>query len=185
MPPTPADPQRREPPQEDGTARDVREHEGEVQWRCRICDGWTPLEEPACRRCGAARTGFGVDAPAPVGAQEVDRLVALTILLPGLGHMRAGRAGTGVARAVVALAWLIGAVALGVGAVRSGAAPVAAVPLLLGAVAVWVASVRDVRVLADDGRRELLDARGLLWLVAGVTGLLALALLLDTLRLSG
>jgi hypothetical protein len=166
------------------TARDVREHEGGIEWRCPVCDGWSSLHATSCHRCGAARTGFGVDAPAPVEGRELERLVALTVLLPGLGHLRAGRVGTGLARAVVAFAWLVGAVVLGVGAVRSGAAPVAALPLLLGAVVVWVASVRDVRALAGPERRELLDARGLLWLVAAVTGLLAGALLLDTMRLA-
>jgi ribosomal protein L40E len=192
--PAPASP----PPERAGTAsrpdaapptgpreRDVRQRDGEVEWRCAVCDGWSPLRAATCRRCGAGRTGFGVDAPEPVAGEELQRLVVLTVLLPGLGHVRAGRVGTGAARAVIAVAWLVGALVLGVGALRTGAAPIAAVPLALGAAIVWVASVRDVRALGDGRGRELLDARGLLWLVAGVTGLLAVVLLLDTMRLTG
>jgi hypothetical protein len=111
--------------------------------------------------------------------------VLLTALLPGLGHLRAGRVGTGLARVVVASAWLLGAVVLAVGARRTSATPVAAVPLLLGAGAVWAASLRDVRRLGSGEGRELLDARGLLWLVAAVTGLLASVLLVDMMRLTG
>jgi hypothetical protein len=168
----------------DARERDVRERDGEVEWRCAVCEGWSPLEVPACRRCGAPRTGFGVDAPGPPAGEELGRLVLLTALLPGLGHLRAGRVGTGVARAVVTVAWLLGAVALGLGALRTSSAPVAAVPLLLGAAVVWVASLRDVRRLGSGEGRELLDARGLLWLVAAVTGLLASVLLVDMMRLS-
>jgi hypothetical protein len=173
------------PPRPATSDRDVRERDGEVEWRCAVCEGWSTLEAPACRRCGAPRSGFGVDAPGPVEGEELRRLVVLTALLPGLGHLRAGRVGTGVARAVVAVAWLSGAVVLGLGALRASSAPVAAAPLLLGAAVVWVASLRDVRRLAGGEGRELLDARGLLWLVAAVTGLLAVVLLVDMLRLTG
>jgi hypothetical protein len=165
--------------------RSVRERDGEVEWRCGTCDGWSPLVAPRCVGCGAPRTGFGADeAPTPAPG-DADQLVAWTLLLPGLGHLRAGRAGSGVARAVIAVGWLTGGVLLGATALRAGAAPLAALPLLAGALVVWAASVRDVRALARGQHRELLDARGLLWLVAGVTGLLVVTLLLQTTRLAG
>jgi hypothetical protein len=169
----------------DGGGRDVRERDGEVEWRCATCEAWSSLHAPRCERCGAPRTGFGVDQPEAVAPEDAEQLVVWTVLLPGLGHVRAGRVGSGVARGVIAVGWLLGGLLLGVGAVRAGTAPVAAVPLVLGAAAIWVASVRDVAALARGESRELLDARGLLWLVAGVTGLLVVTLLVQTMRLTG
>lgn len=165
--------------------RDIRERDGEVEWRCPTCDGWSPLGAASCARCGAARTGFGEDAAPSVSPEDGDQLVAWSLLLPGLGHVRAGRTGSGLARAVVALAWLLGGLALGIGALRVGSTPLAALPLLLGAAAVWVATALDVRALVQGRARELLDARGLLWLVAGVTGLLVVVLVFDTMRVAG
>jgi hypothetical protein len=169
----------------DDGGRDVRERDGEVEWRCATCDAWSSLHAPRCERCGAPRTGFGVDQPEALGPEDAEQLVVWTLLLPGLGHVRAGRVGSGVARGVIAVGWLLGAILLAVGAVGAGTAPVAAAPLALGAAAIWVASVRDVAALARGESRELLDARGLLWLVAGVTGLLVVTLLVQTMRLTG
>lgn len=171
-----------------GTAgRDVRETaEGEVEWRCATCATWSPLEAPACVACGTARHGFGTQAEAAASAPvDEDRLVACSLLLPGLGHLLAGRVGTGLARMLFAVGWLVGGVLLLIAAVRAGAAHLASVPLLLGAVVVWVLTVLDIRSLARGEHRERLDGRTLLWLMAGVTGVLVLALMLDTWRLAG
>lgn len=86
-------------------------------------------------------------------------------LLPGLGHLLARRTGTGAARLVLALSWGIGALVVARGV--SGVALLPAVPLFLGALAVWVGSVRDVMALVDGGP-ELLRPRVLSWLTAGV-----------------
>lgn len=166
--------------------RDIRQTaSGEVEWRCARCEAWSPLQAGACVACGSARRGFGPDPDEPAETLDEDRLVAASILLPGLGHVRAGRVGSGVARALFALGWLVGGLLLLLAAVRAGAAYLAALPLLAGAVVVWVLTVLDVRSLARGERTERLDGRALLWLMAGVTGALVLVLMVDTWRLAG
>jgi hypothetical protein len=166
-----------------GAAADVRQDEqGRVEWRCATCDGWSPLESPACVACGSPRTGFGDDRAVEVPDEQ--RVVALSGLLPGLGHLVAGRVGSGIARALFGLGWLLGGVLLLVAAVRAGSGHWAAVPLLAGAVIVWVLSVVDAQALARGQQREYLDGRNLLWLMVGVTCLLVVALLMDAWRLT-
>lgn len=101
------------------------------------------------------------------------RLVGATVLFPGLGHLLARRTGTGLARLLLAGSWIVGAVVILAGG-GGGVAAVPAVPLLIGAAAVWGGSVRDVLALVD-GRPELLRPRVLSWLTGGV--LLTLVLL--------
>lgn len=165
--------------------RDIRQRsDGEIEWRCATCESWNALEASACVACGAPRRGFGSGPDEPAEHLDEDRLVAATILLPGLGHLRAGRMGSGIARAVFAVGWLVGGLLLLLAAAKAGAAYLAAVPLLAGAAAVWVLSLMDVRSLARGEDRERLDGRALLWLMAGVTGALVLVLMLDTWRLA-
>lgn len=166
--------------------RDIRQtSDGDIEWRCATCEGWNPLSSPACLACGAARRGFGPEPEEPVDLPDEDRLVAYSILLPGLGHLRAGRVGSGLARALFGVGWLIGGLLLLLAATRAGAAHLAAVPLFAGAAAVWVLTVLDVRSLARGEHTERLDGRTLLWLMAGVTGALVSVLMLDTWRLAG
>jgi hypothetical protein len=153
--------------------RPVRTRDGEVEWRCARCGGWSPLVAPSCPVCGTARRGFEVassparttvDLPRPV-------LVVATAVVPGLGHLLAGRTGTGTARSVLALLWGIAGLAL-----VTGAAPVAGAILLAGWATLVVASLLDLPVPGDVRSRELLTARRLAVLVATVTGLLLLSL---------
>ena len=133
--------------------------------------------------CGAARTGFG--EPTATAAPDEQRVVLLSAVVPGLGHLMAGRVGSGIARAIFGLGWLVGGVLLLLAAVRAGSGYAAAVPLLLGAAVVWVLSVLDAQGLARGAQREHLDGRRLLWLMVGVTCALVVALLLDAWRLAG
>ncbi len=172
------------PPSRAGATADVRQDEqGVIEWRCATCDGWSPLEVAACVACGSPRTGFGDDRAVEVPDEQ--RVVLLSGLLPGLGHLVAGRVGSGLARALLGVGWLIGGVLLLVAAARAGSGYWAAVPLLVGAVIVWVLSVFDAQSLARGQQREYLDGRNLLWLMVGVTCLLVVALLLDAWRLAG
>jgi len=108
-------------------------------------------------------------------------VVVASALLPGLGHLIAGRTGSGAARAVLAVLWLVGGIALVV--VADGAvARLPGVVLLAGAVSVWAATLADAAELARGGVRELLAVRTLLWLVVVVTGLLIVALSVVALR---
>jgi hypothetical protein len=170
-------------PDRAGATTDIRQDEhGGIEWRCATCDGWSPLEAATCVACGSPRQGFGDDRV--VEMPDEQRIVALSGLLPGLGHMVAGRVGSGLARALFGVGWLVGGVLLLVAAVRAGSGHWAAVPLLAGAVVVWVLSVFDAQSLARGQQREYLDGRNLLWLMVGVTCLLVVALLLDAWRLT-
>jgi hypothetical protein len=148
----------------DATARDVRTVDGGVEWRCATCGGWTPLGAPRCGTCDAPRQGFGDSTPPPaVDRGARGRLVLASALLPGLGHLLTGRTGTGAARLILAVSWLLGAVAV----LRSAGQVLPAAPLLLGVAVIWAGSLRDVLALVDGGP-ELLTSRVLLWLTAGV-----------------
>ena len=152
--------------------RDVRVEGEQVEWRCARCDGWSPLEQPACVACGSPRVGFSPErAPTatPIAATGSAPLVA-SALLPGLGHVLVGRPGTGVARILLWLLWAGGA---GLTLVSVGVTSSALV-LALAAAALWAITLQDVSRLAD-GRPQLLSARVLAWSVVGVTAALVLS----------
>jgi len=153
---------------------DVRDVDGVVEWRCRTCASWVALELASCEVCGAARAGFG-DAPRPeVAAAQLDRSKVLAggAAFPGVGHLLAGRTGSGVTRLVLGVLWFLGGIWWLATTGVSGGAP--GVILILGALVLWVASYLDVQSLLD-GRDERFGVRGLLWLVVGVTALLMIA----------
>jgi hypothetical protein len=107
-------------------------------------------------------------------------LLAASVVLPGVGHLIAGRPGTGAARLVLWLLWL----GPGIAAVLGAQGAVAALPglvLLAGAAVLWVTTLIDVQRLAGGDGRELLTSRRLLWLVGAVVVGAVLAVFLVTL----
>lgn len=153
----------------------MRTVDGEVEWRCATCRSWSPLSTVRCVVCASPRTGFGDPAPRPeIDADQRGQAVAASALLPGLGHLIARRVGTGIARAVLAISWLVGGVAVARAASAGGASVLPAVPLLLGAVVLWAGTLRDAAVLGSGS--ELLRPRVLAILTATVLGTLVLAL---------
>ena len=158
-----------------GATRDVRDHDGEVQWRCERCDTWSPLLAPSCTTCGGPRHGFG-----EVAARPADRdvssgsVTALSVALPGAGHLLVGRVGTGSARLLLWVLWLVG----GLSTVRGAGSATLALPgvvLLVGAGVLWAATQVDVQHLTAGRDREVLGTRRLLWLVGGVVAAVVLA----------
>jgi hypothetical protein len=149
-------------------ARDVRERDGEVEWRCGRCAAWSPLLVSACTTCGGSRHGFGGPAADRPG-REVSpaATTGLSVVLPGAGHLLAGRPGTGGARLVLWALWLLG----GLSIVRGAGGARVAMPglvLLVGAAILWAGTLVDVRRLTAGDDRELLAPRPLLWLVGAV-----------------
>jgi hypothetical protein len=69
-------------------------------WTCPTCGTDNVLEASICRACG---TPFGAlfREPEARRATSPQRAVALSLLLPGLGHAVAGRVAEGLARGVV------------------------------------------------------------------------------------
>jgi hypothetical protein len=152
-----------------------------VEWRCRRCEAWSPLLSSTCTTCGGPREGFGEDtAPDAARVPDVSVLLAVSVVLPGVGHLLAGRAGTGVARLALWLLWL----APGLPAVLGAQGAVAALPglvLLAGAAVLWAATLVDVQRLAGGDGREVLTSRRLLWLVGAVVAGAVLAVFVVTL----
>ncbi len=153
---------------------DVRDVDGVVEWRCHACDSWVALELPTCAVCGAPRAGFGDQPRADVTLSAADRSKVLGggAAFPGVGHLLAGRLGSGITRLALGGLWLVLGIWWLVTTSSSGNAPGAI--LILGVVVLWVASYLDVRSLVD-GDTERFGVRGLLWLVVGVTTLLMIA----------
>lgn len=148
-----------------------RQRDGEVEWVCTTCGLYNPLAASTCTACGTAMTA----AFAPTGetgrAADPRAVLAASVVLPGSGHVLAGQAATGVARALLYIVWLGGGLAL----MAAGGAPLVTVPLLLGAAAIWGGTVVDVAGLGTE-RAQVLQSRALLWLVVGVTLLSLLGL---------
>jgi hypothetical protein len=133
------------------------------------CGTYNPLERDACEACGTPLTAR-FEASGASGDTEAGTdwraALALTVVLPGSGHVLAGRSASGFARGLLFVVWLGGGVLLAAG----GGAAVDATPLLLGALAVWAATLLDVVNLSRQGP-ELLRPRVLVWLVVAVTAM--------------
>lgn len=144
-----------------------------MEWACPSCGQWNSVESLHCLVCGtplSARYEATEDTDEPPWTTAL----LLSVILPGAGHIAAGRIGSGIARAVLFAVWLGGGVLLSGGGSRS--AVLVAAPLYLGAGALWLGSLVDLSALRSGGR-ELIDGRVLLWLVVTVLALSALAVM--------
>lgn len=164
-------------PPPDARAGDVRTVAGEVEWRCGRCDGWNALFAPACAVCGAPRAGFGDPPPTTARSLSAGVVVGASVVWPGIGHVLAGRVGTGLARALLWAVWLVAGIGLwrAVGPASGASARLPAVSVLVGAAVLWVGTLLDAQRLGGGRDRELLAARPLGILVAVVTGALLLS----------
>lgn len=143
-----------------------------VEWSCPACGQWTAVDSLHCRVC-ATPLSARFEQPADPGEQPWSAALVLTAVLPGTGHIAVAHYGQGLARLVLFVVWLAGALTL---TRAGGGAGWAAAPLYLGAGVLWAGSLADVAALRTGGR-ELLGGRTLLWLVVGVLGLSALGVL--------
>lgn len=143
-----------------------------LEWSCVACETYNPMERSTCQVCGTSFTARFADADE---RRDVDWGAARmrSALLPGLGHVAAGRAAQGAGRAVLFGVWLLGGIVVVAGAGSRGL--LIGAPLLLGALVVYALTLHDIAAL-ERGRRELLAGRMLLWLVVGIT----LALIVTT-----
>jgi ribosomal protein L40E len=167
------------PPTEPENASDlprryVRERDGSVEWRCERCEAWSPLTAETCEACGATRPGMEPHG-SPRHAEPAPRVgaVAAAAVVPGAGHVLLHRTAAGLARMLVFGLWVTAGMRWLVGG--SPAARVPGMVLVLGSLLLWMATLVDTVGLTSPQEREPLGSRGLLWLVVGVTILLALA----------
>lgn len=148
----------------------------EFEWRCEVCATWNPVGTTACSVCGTSfGRSVGLEEEEPLRDVDEGTVLIASAFLPGLGHILLGRTGMGVVRALTYVIWLAGGWILLRGAAGTGGTVLPAVPLLLGAFLLWVASGYDAVALAGDRGREVLTPRIFFWLVVGVIGLLILA----------
>lgn len=122
---------------EDTAERDIRQRDGEVEWRCHRCGGWQALTAAACETCGTPRRGFG-DEPRPERPRVPPATaVVASIVLPGAGHLLLGSVGAGLARLALWTVWLVGGIAMW----RGPGSPAVAGTLLAGALGLWAAAL--------------------------------------------
>lgn len=161
-----------------------RRHEGQIEWRCEVCQEWNLVGLARCTVCGTSMAG---PEPTPTKDAKASRPVVLflTVLLPGAGHAALGQMATAWARGLTFLLWFVGGASLVISALSSGEAWLPGVILLLGAAALWTITLLDVLSLLAGRTRQLLDARLFLWLVVGVIGLLMLTFMATFSRVGG
>lgn len=141
----------------------VRSGEQGIVWDCPTCGTENPLEAAACSGCGAP---FSRLFEQPRSAPKVDagRALSLSLMFPGLGHMAAGRAAEGLARAVVYAYALIVSIVVLVSRWGPGLGPF--LPLfaicLVAAVAMYAVSAVDAG-RAVRRERPVLSMRALLY----------------------
>lgn len=165
------------PGAENATGRDIRQRDGEVEWRCHRCGGWQALTAVACETCGTPRRGFG-DEPRPERPRVPPTTAVVgTVVLPGAGHLLLGSVGAGLARLALWTVWLVGGIAMWRG---PGSAAVAGT-LLAGALGLWavglVGTLRLARGATDPVTAPMLGVGvvvvTLLAILAGLPVLLA------------
>ncbi len=153
---------------------------GEVHWTCPLCQTRNPLDAGTCERCGSTLASFfATRAAEPSRRSSVRVAVALSAVLPGLGHWALGKAGAAVARAIL-FVWTVGlSVLLLARPPAAGRAAVLAVCVvfLIAAVAIWVVSMLETMRLAEGDDRPMLPRHAFTWLTAGLSVVLMLGLL--------
>lgn len=148
---------------------------GEARWPCPVCGERNPIELDACRVCG---TPF-----AQLFRQQEDRPAVpprdaflWSLIFPGVGHAKAGRAADGIARGTL-FVLTFGLTLVIVFAGVSNAALLGVVALLLtSALTLYLGSAFEAYRIAEGGA-AFLSPRALLWATVGVimvaVGLLA------------
>ena len=168
-------------PSEEVSMPEIAKDGGEPTWICPACDTPNQIDATACARCGSAFTSFlseGRETTAPKPIPQ-GRAVALTAILPGLGHWSMGRAGLGLARGLLyvwtlslSLLLLIRPPATGGTVVR-----LVGVVFLLAAVGVWIVAMMETMRLVEGDDTPVIPPSGLTWVAAGLSVLLVMGLL--------
>lgn len=194
QPATPSTPAATDPAQATGAGEQVvrrgagtfRKTEQGLDWQCGLCESWNPIEVQHCTTCGHSFADT-ISPPEERAGPDVDENVALiaSAILPGVGHVLAGRTAAGVGRAVMYLLFLLGGWLLAREASQTGQTILPALPLLFGALILWVASLYDAVLAARGEERQLLAPRAFFWLVVGVLGLLMVTFAAAALSVSG
>ncbi len=156
---------------------------GDPAWPCPVCDNRNPIELQACAACGTP-FGHGYGEPEPPPDVEPRSAFLWSLLFPGLGQLRCGKAFEGAARAVL-FTWTLGAAILLLVS-RSGKGGLGSLGPLFGlfavcAFVVYALSALDAHRVAS-GEGPLVSARMLLWGSVGLIVVSAALAALVTIR---
>jgi predicted RNA-binding Zn-ribbon protein involved in translation (DUF1610 family) len=147
---------------------------GEAAWPCPVCGERNPIDLDACRVCG---TPFAQLFRQQETRSEISPRDALlwSLIFPGVGHAKAGRAADGIARGTLfALTFGLTLVIVLAGVSTAALFGVVAL-LLLSALAIYVGSAFEAYRIAQGGT-AFLSPRALLWATVAVI-MLAVGLL--------
>jgi RNA polymerase subunit RPABC4/transcription elongation factor Spt4 len=163
------------PPEPEARSESVARREpsatadGEPSWTCPTCEEVNPLSASRCAVCGTAFVQLFAEPKERVEIRPT-RALAWSLLFPGLGHWRAGRAFDGVARMVL-FVWTFGTVVV-IAMSRAGKGGLGTTaPLfglfLLASLGLYVTSALDAYRIAS-GEDPLVSSRVLLWASVGL-----------------
>lgn len=168
------------PPVAQAPVRFIREGD-RVRWVCPSCDTVNDIESGSCRICGTVMARlFAPEEPTKEKkTRKRSATVALSAVLPGLGHVAEGSAPTGVSRALLYL-WTVGiSILLITRAPVKGRGVVQAVGIVFAAAAagIWLVSLAESYRLASGDATPLVKPRIITWLFTGLTLALFLGVL--------
>jgi hypothetical protein len=152
-------------------------------WPCPTCGSQNPIELDVCGVCG---TSFAQllrqDEPGPTISPRDAFLWSL--VFPGVGHAKAGRAGDGIARGTLFV--LTFGLALVVVLSGVSSAPVFAVValLLISALTIYLGSAAEAYRIADGGS-PFVSARVLLWATVALIMISVSLLAMSVVTVSG
>jgi hypothetical protein len=149
-----------------------------------VCGGRNPIAADACLTCGTPFAALMRTEPEIPHVEPKDAL-AWSLLYPGLGHRKVGRATDGFARGVLFTLSFGMALLVGFSGVRSGPAFAVFLLLLGTGLAIYALSAFEAYRVAGGGD-VLIASRTLMWILVGViflsVAMLALAVVSATRR---
>lgn len=143
-----------------------------VRWVCPTCETPNDIDLPACRICGTVMARLFKPVEEPKKPKSPARKsLALSALLPGLGHAANGAGSAGMSRGVLYVWTLFIAILLLVRPPSSGRAMmrITGVVFALAAAGVWGISMVESKRLAEGEHTPVLPARAMTWISAGLT----------------
>jgi hypothetical protein len=155
--------------------------EGEVMWRCAICDTENPLASEVCEACGSS---FGMTMQQDVierPQRDPNKVALYSLFCPGAGHAYLGEWGQAIARFVLS-AWVIGVALLAALQGHTGLSFVTAAVFGLIALALWMVAAHDAyREAMHQQGAVILKGRMIVYLVMGLLMLMMVLLVFGTL----
>ena len=140
----------------------IEHTESGTVWTCPVCEQKNPMALSTCPMCGTPFARL-FQEPETTPHVEPGKALALSLLLPGLGHWKLGRKPDAVAR-IVLFIWSLGTVlVLAFARSGKGLGPIASLFLLFvgSTLILWLVSALDAYRIASD-ERPFVSARMLL-----------------------